>query len=307
MDMGIDRGLFTTHPTGLPLYEGRMIDHYDHRAKIYVSGHGNSAVWQERLFRDPQKAVVPQWRVLPEKVPRKVGNRVYRYRIGFGDIANPRNERSFHATLIPPNTICGDTVPTIIFKGDYEWAYLPWLAVANSMTMDALVRMKLSSPHLKPYILDTLPFPKFKLSDAFVRSIAPKVLRLVCTSVEMTPYWNTMAHYGFVEAVEKERVPEDALLEPGDRASVRAEIDAVVACQVFGLTRDELSYILESFPVLKRRDVLTHGYYRTQLMILEIYDAMQRAIETGQPYQTLLDPPPADPCLAHPPRSQEAR
>ncbi|MBU0703865.1 MAG: hypothetical protein KKC18_08355 [Chloroflexi bacterium] len=29
--------------------------------------------------------------------------------------------------------------------------------------------------------------------------------------------------------------------------------------------------------------------------------AMQRAIETGEPYQTLLDPPPADPRMAHPP------
>ena len=42
-----------------------------------------------------------------------------------------------------------------------------------------------------------------------------------------------------------------------------------------------------------------HGEYRTRCVILEIYDAMQQAIETGQPYQTLLDPPPADPCVAH--------
>ena len=27
---------------------------------------------------------------------------------------------------------------------------------------------------------------------------------------------------------------------------------------------------------------------------------MQQAIETGQPYQTRLDPPPADPQVAHP-------
>jgi len=31
---------------------------------------------------------------------------------------------------------------------------------------------------------------------------------------------------------------------------------------------------------------------------------MQQAIETCQPYQTLLDPPPADPRVAHPPRSE---
>ncbi len=41
LHMGNDRGLFTTDPAGLPVYEGRMIDHFDHRAKTYQSGHGN--------------------------------------------------------------------------------------------------------------------------------------------------------------------------------------------------------------------------------------------------------------------------
>src|SRR5207302_1355175 len=35
-------------------------------------------------------------------------------------------------------------------------------------------------------------------------------------------------------------------------------------------------------------------------VILEIYDRMHHAIETGHPYQTLLDPPPADPSCRHP-------
>jgi predicted nucleotidyltransferase component of viral defense system len=33
-----------------------------------------------------------------------------------------------------------------------------------------------------------------------------------------------------------------------------------------------------------------------------VYDAMQRAQVTGQPYQTILDPPPADPRCCHTPR-----
>jgi hypothetical protein len=40
-------------------------------------------------------------------------------------------------------------------------------------------------------------------------------------------------------------------------------------------------------------------------VILEIYDEMQQAIESGEPYQTLLDPPPADPRVAHPARETE--
>ncbi len=33
----------------------------------------------------------------------------------------------------------------------------------------------------------------------------------------------------------------------------------------------------------------------------KIYDAMAEAIRSGKPYQTRLDPPPADPRLGHPP------
>jgi hypothetical protein len=47
-----------------------MIDHFDHRAKTYASGHGNSAVWIEREFGDPEKAIVPQMRPLPDRLWR---------------------------------------------------------------------------------------------------------------------------------------------------------------------------------------------------------------------------------------------
>jgi hypothetical protein len=39
-------------------------------------------------------------------------------------------------------------------------------------------------------------------------------------------------------------------------------------------------------------------------VILEIYDEMRQAMDTGEPYRTMLQPPPADPSLAHPPRME---
>ncbi|MCC6763159.1 MAG: hypothetical protein IT293_00720 [Deltaproteobacteria bacterium] len=42
-----------------------------------------------------------------------------------------------------------------------------------------------------------------------------------------------------------------------------------------------------------------HGEDRTKRVIFEIYDDMQRASTTGEPYRTRLDPPPADPRVAH--------
>jgi len=47
-----------------------------------------------------------------------------------------------------------------------------------------------------------------------------------------------------------------------------------------------------------------NGEYLTKRVILECYDAMAEAMKTGRPYQTILDPTPADPRLAHPLRNE---
>ncbi|MBI2570941.1 MAG: hypothetical protein HYV63_28385, partial [Candidatus Schekmanbacteria bacterium] len=69
--------------------------------------------------------------------------------------------------------------------------------------------------------------------------------------------------------------------------------------RAFPAPRDAVDHIMESFPIVKRKDEQAHGEYRTKRVILEIYDALRRASETGVAYQTPLDPPPADPRVAH--------
>jgi hypothetical protein len=45
-----------------------------------------------------------------------------------------------------------------------------------------------------------------------------------------------------------------------------------------------VAYILETFPIVKRKDEQAHGEYRTKRVILDIYDAMQQAMKAGTPY-----------------------
>jgi hypothetical protein len=74
--------------------------------------------------------------------------------------------------------------------------------------------------------------------------------------------------------------------------------------RAFPTPRHAVAYIMDTFPIVKRKDEAKHGgLYRTKETILQIYDALQESIRTGQPYQTRLDPPPADPRCCHPPRS----
>ena len=49
-----------------------------------------------------------------------------------------------------------------------------------------------------------------------------------------------------------------------------------------------------------------HGEYSTKRIIPECYEAMAEAMKTGPPYQTILDPPPADPVVAHEPGGRQA-
>jgi hypothetical protein len=73
----------------------------------------------------------------------------------------------------------------------------------------------------------------------------------------------------------------------------------------FPTPRDAVAYIMDTFPIVKRKDEEKYDDYRTKRVILEIYDAMQESIRTSQPYQTRLDPPPADPRCCHPTREPE--
>jgi hypothetical protein len=71
------------------------------------------------------------------------------------------------------------------------------------------------------------------------------------------------------------------------RALLRAELDAWYA-RAYGLTRDELRYILdpadimgptypsETFRVLKSNEKKRHGEYRTARLVLAAWDALER-------------------------------
>jgi len=86
------------------------------------------------------------------------------------------------------------------------------------------------------------------------------------------------------------------------RLKIRCELDAAFF-HLYGVAREDVDYIMETFPIVKRRDEERYGSYRTKELVLTIYDAMQDAIVTGRPYETILDPPPADSRCAHPPCS----
>jgi len=282
IDMGTDRELFTEEPNDIPVYEGRMVSHFDHRAKAYVSGRGREAVWSDLPWMSSLKRITPQWRVSQSRIPPKVLERMQLYRIGFCDVASPTNVRSLVAALIPPETICGHKVPTIVFEDQNEAACALWLAVANSFVMDFLVRKKVSLT-MSYTILDSLPFPRL-MKNPTIEKLVAAVAMLTCVSNDMTPYWDALAADGWVPPRSSNGLP--GIVTPDARAVLSARIDAIVARDLFGLSRDELTYVLDTFGTVNKYDKREYGEFRTRRLVLQAYD---ESIQTSEPAASAID------------------
>lgn len=269
--MGGDRHLFTEDAGGIPVYEGRMVAQYDHRAKGYRSGRGRAATWEDLAFAAPGKSIQPQWYIPAENIPEKARDRSQQYRVGFCDVASPTNERTLVATLLPPGVIAGHSVPTFTFPQGHEAAYLVWLAVANSFVMDYVARMKVSL-HMTFTTLDSLPFPRLPDDHPATRCLVQSVLSLTCTGPEMLPFWNLMAARGWV--AKADAVP--GAIDVDERDRLVAEIEALVAAELFGLTSDDVGFVLDSFPIVEREQRARHGEYRMKRLILAACDAVAR-------------------------------
>ncbi|WP_462021669.1 hypothetical protein [Kitasatospora cinereorecta] len=88
--------------------------------------------------------------------------------------------------------------------------------------------------------------------------------------------------------------------DPDRRAVIRAELDALFF-HLYGITRDDTAYILDTFNVTRDNDTKAHGEYRTKRLILAEYDRMAAAgltLETpltedeSGTYRSTLTPPP---------------
>jgi hypothetical protein len=47
---------------------------------------------------------------------------------------------------------------------------------------------------------------------------------------------------------------------------------------IYGISKDDVDYILETFPIVKRKDEAAYGEYRTKRLILEKYDELGRTL-----------------------------
>lgn len=299
-DMANDSGLFYAENDGdrLPLYEGKMAHQFDHRWATYADGEARSLTSAE--LADPTFSTTPQWwidrREVLKRLPSEDSNA---WLIGWRDIARPANVRTVIASALPLVAV-GHNMPLIaVAQGPAAML----LANLNSFVLDFVAKRKIGGTHVTFFVVEQLPIlPPTTYDESaawdqaltLVEWFSPRVLELVYTASDMAPFARAHGNHGPPFQWNAER-----------RALLRAELDAAFF-HLYDLKREDVDYVMDTFWVVRERDVKAHGEYRTKRLILEIYDELAQAIQRGEPYQTRLDPPPADPRIAHPARALPA-
>ena len=222
-DRSEDPGEMPVVPQGLyvPLYEGRMVHQFDHAAKAYVSGEGRGAKWRELPFGE--KVLKPHFFVNATESALPL-------RAGYCDVTGQTNERSALAALIPAGHPAGNSVKAATIAPPAVEAHLAWIACANSLSGEFLIRQKIST-HLNIFFVETWPLVRPPMSSTEFQRLTGLAARLVSITPEI-------------------QLAEPAL-DPRERARLRAEIDAIVA-GLYNLSPAEFGYILTTFPLLDR-------------------------------------------------------
>lgn len=282
-DMSNDSGLFLDAPRSESerLYEAKMIHHFDSRWTTYNAGeHGDDDARELSLEekRDRNFQVLPRYWVSRHEVRERLEavEWPHDWLIGWRGITNATNERTVIAAAFPRVAV-GNSLPVLFPLGVASSGVLCSALVANlsCLVLDFVARQKVANPNLNYFILKQLPvLAPASYSAADLEFISSRVVELTYTSDDMMGWARTIGFAG---------EPFEWL--PNRRCVLRAELDAWYA-HAYGLTRDELRYVLdptdvmgpdwpsETFRVLKNNEERQFGEYRTRRLVLEAWDRL---------------------------------
>ena len=275
----------------LPLYEGKMIWQFDAFYVDEVSYFLNEKYVRENLpFISTSKTLIFEHET---------------FRGAIRAIGSSTNERSLICGIVPKFTTGHHNITYIppfnvkIKAFCIEYHELIFLATLfNSVVLDFVERLRMSIYHLFSFLY-SLPIPRLTSGNWFFDQIIPRAARLICIDEEFAelweetfkPEWREIAKTSKIKGWEnltEKWTPEcgaygwvyinNEKRDDGDRAQLRAEIDAIVA-HLYGLTKDEFAYILDTFPVLRRKEEEAFWEFRTKRMCLEEYERFAKIIE----------------------------
>ncbi|OUS06321.1 restriction endonuclease [Rhodobacterales bacterium 52_120_T64] len=270
----------------VPLYVGRMIHQFDHRASSVEVNEANlhnaalSGAISEENKADPSFVPTPQYWVqsnetnLPEATD---------WVISFRDIARATDARTIIASAAP-NVGFGNKAP-LLFPTDvpkYKRYGAIMLANMNALVFDFVARSKVHSTSVNWFIVEQLPvipleqFDQTKFGPKTAAEIVSKIaLELTYTAHNMAPFAKDM---GYVD--EAGEVNPPFIWDEERRLILRAKLDAVFF-HLYGITdRDDVRYIYSTFPIVEREEKAKYDdVYRS----CELCLAYMNALAAGNP------------------------
>jgi type I restriction-modification system DNA methylase subunit len=267
----------------LPLYESKLTDIYNHRASTFEGIEeskmpGTKPKTNEftlEQLTNPNEVILPRHWIEEKEVNRRIPDFWKRqWLLGFRNaISAVADSRSVRFTIIPRYGV-GNSMP-LIFPDKAVNDICGLLANFNSLILDYVAKQKASGGNLNFYVVKQLPIiPPETYKKEDIEFISSRVLELVYTAWDMQSFAQDMGYEGPPFIWNEQR-----------RAILRAELDAYYA-KLYGLTRDELRYILdpadvygpdfpsETFRVLKNNEMKKFGEYRTQRLVLAAWDML---------------------------------
>lgn len=269
----------------VPLYEGKYIWHYDHRFGSYhnlgkVKGRGGRGLppVTEKEHQDIKFEIEPRYWVQDTHVEQSLKAIGWErgWLFGWRDVTSAKLERTLVPCIIPRVAV-GHKMP-LCFSDCEPRKFAALLAILSSIPLDYVARQKVASTSMALHYFKQLPVPRpesFTASD--LSYIVPRVCELSFTSLGLADFAEDLGH----------RNQPPYFWDEDRRAILRAELDAKAA-QLYGLTRDQLRYILdpadvygpsypsETFRVLKSNDIARYGEYRTAKLVLDAWDRLER-------------------------------
>jgi hypothetical protein len=257
----------------VPLYEAKMIHHFDHRWATYEGADIRDTTATEKADSDFEP--IPRYWVPKREIADRLAAKSWSrgWLIGWRDITRNSDLRTLISGIIP-STGCGDKFLLMLPTATAEQCTALYAAL-SSLVCDYVARQKLGGASFKYFTMKQIPIPPpsfYRAADlAFIVS---RVLELSYTSHSILPLARDLGFEGPPFVWDEER-----------RAHLRAELDAWYA-RAYGLTRDELRYLLdpadvngpdypsETFRVLKKTEIARFGEYRTARLVLAAYDQL---------------------------------
>jgi hypothetical protein len=285
----------------VPLYEGKMLWHYDHRYGTYqdqTAKQLNKGVLPHTTGRqkvDPDFVPLPRYWIPQQDVEERLSQRGWSqaWLLGFRQVGP--SERTFIPSVLPAYG-AGNNMPLLL--PDRETITLPVLVAAlHSVVADFALRQK-SASAMNHFVVKQAPVlppeaaERTFLDGTVLDFVAPRVAELVYTAHDVAGFADDIGFGGQPYRWDEERRP-----------ILQAELDAVML-HLYGLDREDAETVLDSFTVLAKYELRPpekggHGEFRTKRLVLERYDAMAKASETGSGYECPLDVPPAHDSIRH--------